>query len=288
MRRGEFKLTASTSSSNTALADWAADPARRAALVIAHPAHELRLLQWLSRVRPHVYTLTQGSRSGVNPERRRASDHLIASCGGTVSPWGYAWDRDLYGHLLEGDPSHFIRWARELENDFVRREVDLVVADAWQFYNVAHDLTHHMARLAARRAAARLGREIVLLDYPVLPESLAPGSPAATEIAEIRLSAAQVADKRALIASVPDIAGEAAELETHEGGDCHAREILRQPPALTTLLARPTETPLYEQFGEQRVQSNIYFNVIRWTHVYAICQSLMRALAANAEETATA
>ena len=62
-------------------------------------------------------------------------------------------------------------------DDFVRREIDLVVMDAWQYYNVAHDLTHLMARMAAERASAQLGRRIPVVDYPTVPDELAPGAP---------------------------------------------------------------------------------------------------------------
>lgn len=235
-------------------------------------------MQWLSCARPHVYNLTQGSRSGADPARRRASDRLIGACGATVAPWGGAWDRDLYQAILTATPAPFIEWAKALEQDFIARDVDLVVADAWQYYNVAHDLTHLMARLAVSAASARLGRSIVFLDYPVVPESLAPGAPFVREAATLSLCAEDAARKRASIASVPDIAGEAAEIEQTEGVECHAVESFREPLSLAALLQAPRETPQYERFGEQRVKSSIYFNVIRWSHVSVICNALAEAL----------
>lgn len=154
---------------------WLTDPARRAALVIAHPAHEIRVLHWLSRVRPHVYILTQGSRSGADSARRQASELLIEAQGASIAKtWGGAWDRDLYDMLLDGRYEKLLQWADELTADFIARAVDLVVADSWQHYNVAHDITYALARLAVQSARRALGRDITLVTYPVLPPALAP------------------------------------------------------------------------------------------------------------------
>lgn len=255
-------------------AAWLLDPARRAALVVAHPAHELRVLQWLSQTRARAYILTQGSRSGSDATRRRVSEQIIEAAGGSVAPWGAVWDRDLYKFLLAGDGAPFQTWTRELSADFVRGEVDLVVADAWQYYNVAHDLTHLMARIAALRAGEVLGREIFVADYPVVPDALAQDAPHSSVAAILNLNAEAAAAKTKAVASIADVAGEAAELEEVEGEKCYAREILRRPPPLGALLSAPPQKPLYERFGEERVKSNIYFDVIRWSHVARICEAL--------------
>lgn len=254
---------------------WMASAARRAALVIAHPAHEIRVLQWFSQTRAHAYVLTQGSRSGTETTRRRASENLINAVGGIMSGWGGVWDRDLYRDLLNGAAEPFERWTEELADDFVRREVDVVVADAWQFYNVAHDLTHLMARLAAARASATLGRAVAFFDYPVVPDAMAPGMPVQRAAATLSLSNTEAMAKKKAVAAVADIVGDAADVEAVEGGDAFAREVFREPPTLEMLVRTPRETPLYERFGEQRVQSNIYYDVIRWSHVSAICDALV-------------
>jgi len=238
-------------------------------------------LQWLTCVRARAYVLTQGSRSGSDSARRRACEQLIASRGGDVSPWAGVWDKDFYQYVLAGDAAPFVRWTQELADDLVRREVDVVVADAWQYYNIAHDLTHVMARLALERAQKALGRRIEFLDYPVVPHALAPDEPISTEMAALTLDAAQSAAKKASVDAVSDVAGEAAEIEDAEGADSYCREILRRPPPLATLLRTPAVKPLYERFGEERVQSNIYFNVIRWGHAEKICRALTDAFAAQ-------
>lgn len=282
MRKGA--VTASTSLKPGGFDAWLIDPARRAALVIAHPAHEIRVLHWLSRVRPHVYILTQGSRSGADSARRQASELLITAQGATIAEtWGGAWDRDLYDMLLDGQYAKLLQWADELTADFVARAVDLVVADSWQHYNVAHDITYALARLAVQRARQALGRDITLVTYPVVPSALAPGAPSASTLATFRLSPEAIATKNATIGSIPGIATESAEINGAEGEHAHVFETFHSASPLASLLQTPRQTPLYEVFGEDRVRAGIYTDVVRWPHLLRACEVLVRADAATAQ-----
>ena len=53
---------------------------RRAALVIAHPGHELCVYGWLETVRPRVFILTDGSgRSGQS--RLKSTEEILSVVG---------------------------------------------------------------------------------------------------------------------------------------------------------------------------------------------------------------
>ena len=87
----------------------------------------MRVLQWLSQTRARTFILTQGSRSGSDTARRRASEQLIASCGGAVADWGGVWDKDFYQLVLKGDAAPFVRWTDELAEEcvaYLRTRVD--------------------------------------------------------------------------------------------------------------------------------------------------------------------
>ena len=257
---------------------WLIDPSRRAALVVAHPAHEIRVLHWLSRVRPHVYILTQGSRSGADSARRQASELLIEAQGASIAKtWGGAWDRDLYDMLLDGAYETLLQWTDQLAADFAARAVDLVVADSWQHYNIAHDLTYALAHLAVQRARRVLGRDITFVTYPVVPPALAPGAPSALSVATFRLPATGIAAKRKAADLIPGIASEAAEINAAEGADAHTYETFDAAIPLMRLLQAPAETPLYEIFGEDRVRAGIYTDVVRWPHLLRACEALIQA-----------
>lgn len=273
-----------TSLSPKDFAAWLTDPARRAALVVAHPAHEIRIFHWLSRVRPHTYILTQGSRSGADSTRRHASECLIEAQGATIAKtWGGVWDRDLYGMLLNGEYTLMQRWADELAADFIARDIDLVVADNWQHYNVAHDLTYALAYLATERARQVLGREITLVTYPVVPAAMTPGAPSAPIAADVRLPDNAAVAKTAAIAQVPGIASESADIDANEGIDAYLFETFHHALLLDELLQTPREKPLYEVFGEQRVRAGIYTEIVRWPHLLHACEALMKAHSATAE-----
>jgi len=252
---------------------WLTSSGRRAALVIAHPAHEMRILNWVCQVRPRVYILTSGSRSQRDHSRYRASAKLIAECGGVLAgDWGAILDRDLYDFLLEAAAEPFHNWCDSLTRAFIEAEIDVVLADAWQNYNVAHDLTHVMARLAVTAASAQTGRHIEFLEFPVVPDSLCAAAPRAPE-ATFTLDESAIERKRAAVASYPDIAREAADIESAEGEGMLTREVVRAAPPWRHL-AEPVSPPLYERFGEERVSAGTYGEVIRWRHVAHICDAL--------------
>lgn len=260
---------------------WVSDPNRRAALVIAHPAHEVRILRWLSLVRPHVYILTQGSRSGADSTRRAASERLIETHGATVEKdWAGAWDRDLYDMLLDGNYAPLLEWADQLTDDFIAREVDLVVSDSWQHYNVAHELTYVIAALAVQRTREALGREVTLITYPVVALSMSPAAPIAPTVARFELNQAAVSAKRAAMEQIPDIAAEVSAIDAAEGREAHALETFSAALPLGSILRTPRDAPLYEVFGLERVNAGIYTDVVRWPHVQRACEALLNARAA--------
>ncbi len=197
--------------------------------------------------------------------------------------WGGAWDRDLYEMLLDGRYSKLLQWADELAADLIARAVDLVVADSWQHYNVAHDLTYVLAKVAVQSARQVLGRDIALVTYPVVPPTLAPCGPLAPTVATFRLSPEAIAAKNAAIGFVPGIATESADIRVAEGEDAHVFETFHNALPLERLLQTPRETPLYEVFGEDRVRAGIYTDVVRWPHLLRACEALAHANSTTAQ-----
>src|SRR5262245_20516163 len=157
--------------------------AGKAALVVGHPGHELRVHGWLEQARPHVFVLTDGSGRG---ERSRIdyTTRLLERAGAIPgSLYGAVSDRALYGALLEGDTSLFAALARELAGAFDRAGIELVVGDAAEGVNRAHDVCRWLIQAAwsmAKGTAAMEGN----LAFAV---ELDPASaPAGTEGAPVR------------------------------------------------------------------------------------------------------
>ncbi len=73
----------------------------RAALVVAHPGHELRVHHWMERARPVVFVLTDGSGS-AHSSRLASTTAVLEQAGARPgSIYGRLSDRDLYRALLD-------------------------------------------------------------------------------------------------------------------------------------------------------------------------------------------
>lgn len=252
--------------------------APRFGLAVAHPGHELRLTRWIEQQRPTVFVLTSGSRSGVDRARVEASRQLVETLGGRAGGlFGACLDRDVYGWIMAGEAGRFADLAHALAGQFVAERLDAVVTDAWQLYNVTHDLWHLVTRAAVALAGARLGRPVTCLDYPVAPPrlSLRTMGPAS---AITRLSDGEVERKLAMAHAFPAIASDVAEVLEVGGLQFIATESLHRPRPVTELLPRAGETPLYEQFGEARVRAGLYDTVLRWEHAAPIAAELCALL----------
>src|SRR5713226_6308483 len=99
----------------------------RAALVVAHPGHELRVHHWLERARPLVLVLTDGS-GHTDCSRIHKTTALLERTGAVSGRiYGRLSDRDLYRAILSGDADLFIGLADEIASILDREGVEYVV-----------------------------------------------------------------------------------------------------------------------------------------------------------------
>lgn len=244
-----------------------------AALVIAHPGHELRLSAWVGRARPTIHILARGSRSGRSEARIEASRAVVVTLGATAGdPFGAAWDVDLYAAIMASDPAPFLALADALAATFRSGRTRCVVADGWQNYNPVHDLTHLVARVAAAEAGAEL------LAFPVVIGDLAHAPPGAV-VETVVPDADEQRLKRELIERYPDIAGDVAGLVAAAGDAAFGVETLHAPPPLDGLLPGDAP-PWYETWGEGRVAAGIYADCLRWGHMAPVVDALAARLEA--------
>lgn len=252
----------------------------KAAFVIAHPGHELRLATWIARTGPLVFILAKGARSGRSEARMEASRQLAAVLGATPSEqFGVAFDSEIYSWIMNQDVETFSCLADNLREAFTANRIEHVVTDAWQNYNPVHDLTHALARVAAAEATADTGRRIDVLDYPVVMGPMA-HAPLGPQRGEVEQSASDLAIKTALIDQYPDIAEDVGLLDAAVGREAVERETLHDLLDLGTLRGALEEAPWYERYGEERVQAGVYSQVLRWSHMAPIVAMLSDRLAA--------
>ena len=147
----------------------------RAALVVAHPSHELRLHGWLEQAKPYVCVLTDGGGRTGEPRLERTTE-VLARAGATQGAiYGRLTDLDVYSAILNGDAELFASLVEELAQAFADQQIEYVVGDAAEGYSVAHDICRVMIGAAVELAERRHGHRVENFDFIVVgPPDLCP------------------------------------------------------------------------------------------------------------------
>jgi hypothetical protein len=143
-------------------------PGRRAALVVAHPSHELRIHGWLEWACPRVFVLTDGSGRARQPRLDWTTGVLDRAGVQRGSIYGRLTDLEVYAALLERDFALFISLTEELADELLIHQIDYVVGDASEGHNVAHDVCRLMIDTAVALASQRSERRIANYDFIVV------------------------------------------------------------------------------------------------------------------------
>lgn len=254
-----------------AVIDWTET---KAALVVAHPAHELRLLGWLEQSRPDVYALTDG-RGRRNVPRIERTGRIIRDLRcqpGEV--FGDMTDASIYESLLAGQHRVLLRVLDQLADAFTRQRYDVIVVDAHEDAFLSHDVLNALVRGAVLAAEHRLGRELLCYDYALehdprsCPEALVGDS------CWLRLDNEQLHRKLKIAGQYEEVSAEVSEAIGSYGAQAFAVECLR-PLRDLGMIRTPSQKPIYETHGEQMVREGNYREVVRFDqHVAPLFERL--------------
>lgn len=140
----------------------------RAALVVAHPSHELRIHGWLEQTRPYVCILTDGAGRSGEPRLTRTSE-VLARVGATQGViYGRLTDLKVYAAILNSDSELFAGLVEELADAFVTERIDYAVGDAAEGYSVTHDICRIMIGAAVELAKQKYDHHLANFDFPVV------------------------------------------------------------------------------------------------------------------------
>jgi hypothetical protein len=245
-----------------------------AALVVAHPGHELRLYHWLETARPLVFVMTDGSGSGRS--RINSTLEVLSASGCTTGAImaGFT-DREIYRMLLNGNVDPVLAMTLELADGLIEHGIRSVVADAFELYNPTHDLCSAVASLAAERAGLATNRRIARYEFAVTEAPSAGGE-------TVELDDVAVARKMAVAHRYEALSSEVESLIARIGEDALKREVL-SPIGTSVKLPNPASKPFYETHGEKRVAAGHYSTVIRYEqHFRPFVETLMRTVRAIA------
>jgi hypothetical protein len=140
----------------------------RAALIVAHPSHELRVHGWLELARPRVFIWTDGSGRSGEPKLDWTT-RILAETGATPGGiYGRLSDIEVYATILKRDYDFFIKLTNELAGELVREQIEYIAGDAVEGRNVTHDVCRLITGAAAEMASRRSGRPIANFDFTVV------------------------------------------------------------------------------------------------------------------------
>lgn len=269
----------------------------RAALVVAHPGHELRVYGWLAATRPVVCVITDGS-GRSNESRIGSSERLLASVGARRGPvFGRLTDAELYSAILGHDHTLFNGLADELAETFVRERVECVACDAAEGGHPGHDACRLVVDAAVRVAARETESEIAVYDFPLYgrpddcPEELREASlwlrlddeafgrklGAAREYREVaeEVEAALSGAGSVSMRANPDLAAR-SRIDTAASSETFRTECLRPVAAGARYEERfGNESPFYERYAERQVAAGHYARAIRYReHMLPLAEAL--------------
>jgi len=242
-----------------------------AALVVAHPGHELRLFRWLERERPTVFVLTDGS--GRSGRSRLDSTRAVLAATGCASGsiMGRFTDEAIYRAIVDRDVDGIAAVTLELSDAIARGGFQSVVADAIELYNPAHDLCAAMTSLAVVRASRMTGRAIERFAYAVV-SALGDGLTIVLDDDAFRR-------KMEMAHRYDDLAVDVDELTARVGVDALRREVFTPIDPNAELPDEPPEKPYFETRGEEQVAAGKYATVLRYReHFLPLVKALRDAV----------
>jgi len=259
-----------------------------AALVIAHPGHELRIHHWLETVKPKVYVLTDGSGSGARG--RLDSTHAVLSAAGAeIGSVAGSWtDRRAYDLIVERRLDELQDLVASLADDFVADDVSVVASDAIEGFNPSHDLCSVIAESAIKLAVRRSGRPIRHLDFlleaaPDADIGIGIGSGSGDEKESLYLTGDAWQRKLERAATYEELRGEVERtMATHTSSAFRLEVLRRVDPARSLAKLFEGTVPSYESVGEERVAQGVYDRVLRFREHWLPCAEALRSWAEQA------
>lgn len=226
----------------------------KAALIVAHPGHELRIYHWLEMHKPLFFCLTDGSgRAGQS--RMDSTSKVLQQVGSTHgSIYGRFTDQDLYRILLDGSCDVFTGLVQELAGALIEHDISLLAGDAPEGATPTHDICRYLIDGAVSAVERTTGRSITnyefVLDSP--PDDCPPEL--RSEALWLRLDEAALNRKLQAALGYMELRGETEEGLKLYGKNAFALECLRPSTASTSLKKFEREPPPYERYGKEGVE----------------------------------
>jgi hypothetical protein len=246
----------------------------KAALVIAHPGHELRVYQWLRLTRPLCFVLTDGSgESGKS--RLDSTTRLLEQNGARMGCiYGRFTDREIYSAMIKGKLDLFVDLCEELVRELLHEKIDCVVGDAMEGYNPAHDVCRFTINAAVEIASRNRNQPLLNFEVSLTGETASWAEAILGDAIRIHLDEEGLSKKMEAAHGYHELAGDVDQILKREGIQAIQTEWL-QPVSNWGVSPSPPESPYYELHGEKQVAAGYYEQVLRYReHVLPIARAL--------------
>jgi hypothetical protein len=274
-----------------------------AAVVVAHPGHEVRIHGWLEKERPLVFVLTDGAGRAGQPRIASTAEYLQRFGMRPGRVFARFTDAEVYRLVLARDFRPFLRLSEELAEAFVEAGVGRVAGDAAEGYTTSHDVARIVTNAAVEMAGRASGRTLANYDFTLVKRPDHCPEPLRADAVWLRLDDEAFARKLgAAFEFYPELAAETRDALSGEGheaavdyfklnDDEHAATDLAGLDMFRVECLRPvskgdrpfdSEKPFYERRGEEKVARGFYGQVIRYReHI----RPLADAVAENASRS---
>jgi hypothetical protein len=248
---------------------------KRAALIIAHPGHELRVHHWLEQAKPLVYVLTDGS-GRTNSSRIRSTTALISKAGAKPARlYGRLTDKQLYAAILSRDHQLFSCLADEIAKSLEHEGIEYVAGDAVEGFNPGHDLCRLLTNSALLRLNKACNRRLPNLEFPL--EGRPHDCPSAdlAEAIVLKLDDEAFHSKIEASRGYAELRGDIDRILANSALEAFRVECLR-PVRYGLNISRCFQHPaMYERYGQDRVTAGYYREPIRFRdHIEPVARGL--------------
>lgn len=248
----------------------------KAALIMGHPGHELRILKSLQRFRPRVYIITDGSGSSSS-SRVQSSRALLSSFGGKESQiLGKFTDRALYQLILDHDIGPLQELMAQISKDLVDGQIDWIYGDAIEGFNPTHDLCRYLINgvviIMQKMVSYQIYNYAFTLD--ALPADSHPELE--NDAIWIHLNEVELTAKIQAALAYPEMSSEVESALLRHGKEAYKIECFQPVRNLHCLTGWTTDKPFYEIHGSNRVSSGQYREPITFEkHMKPLGESLL-------------
>jgi len=248
----------------------------RAALVIAHPGHELMIHGWLELARPLVFVLTDGS-GRTNRSRLDSTTKILGQAGAKPGCiYGRLSDHAAYAAILDHEFDLFIRLAKELAEALTTGQIDYVAGDAAEGYSPTHDVCRLIINVAVEIANRATARPLGNFAFYLRPRELDCEEPCAEDI-YLKLDEKAFARKIARAKGYAGLAAEVSAALNRNPIDAFRAECLHRVDMINEN-NWDGQRRFYEEYGEQQVAQGYYERVLRYReHIEPLARALALA-----------